>query len=697
MNFQGKAVLVFLEEDNIARAYFRVRPLMTDDGAVSPEALAAFPDDGYLRIVPDRNEQHTFKERMRSMCGLCIMDLRHMAPEANKIRTNKNYSPSRGETNQFIVYSDAVRALPDDLLYQVVSQEDVQNAVTPSVYIRSGANIQGPFNRETSQPVGEAAQLPPDSNEIHSLQYNGQELLFYWPRIELPPQVQEAPVEIAVETPAPINAYEQIQEMNAALPESANRLHDPAAVSVDFSPEQAQRPLVGTRFYQMRQQTSPYRRAHNSLAETVDQQRNPSRYETRYEAPGAVLARSAELRDVQNPVDAFKRALANVCQTPEAQQQAVTLMLAQEGIRSALSKSLSSDQKDLTIAAMHSQLQELEAERLMTLMQLDDAKKNLDAFKEETLQSASKAEQAKLDELKALQQKAQEAVDVANASLMPIEEKRKEVAEALEKAGSNALVAAAGVYTTKAEMIDRLEKSLRAAGFSVEAGDALAMLTAYALSPDGLLFVAETTADAHSALLAFAAALGAPYYDATDPETECAVLPGGNSPVFVSGKPGFLSSNKAGLTMVETRCADLSAMPWIVQTASLVKRPRAALAFRASQEAIPLALPCFPAVSKDSFAAELLKESELSSDTVAVLSAVRKELAALHKPLPLALAGMMYRFIAATQHDFTGGVAEAIDRAVSIFVVPHMRVSRISVDEIASLLAAMPRSLAAMK
>lgn len=696
MNFQGKAVLVFLEEDNIARAYFRVRPLMTDDGAVSSEALTAFPDDGYLRIVPDKNEQHTFKERMRSMCGLCIMDLRHMAPEANKIRTNKNYSPTRGENNQFIVYSDAVRALPDDLLYQVVSQEGVQSAVTPRVYIRSGANIQGPFNRETSQPVGEAAQLPPDSNEIHSLQYNGQELLFYWPRTEAP-QPQMMPAEMAAEAPAPVNAYEQIQEMNAALPESAHRLHDPASVPVDFAPDQAQRPLVGTRFYQMRQQMTPYRRAHNPLAETVDQQRNPSRYETRYEAPGAVLARSAELRDVQNPVDAFKRALANICQTPEAQQQAVTLMLAQESIRGALSKSLSSDKKDLTIAAMHSQLQELEAERLMTLMQLDDAKKNLDAFKEETLQSASKAEQAKLDELKALQQKAQDAVDAANASLTPIEEKRKEAADALEKAGSHAMVAAAGVYTPKAALIERMEKSLRAAGFSMENGDALAMLTAYALSPDGLLFIAETTADAHSALLAFAAALGAPYYDANDPETEYTVLPGGNSPVFVTGKPGFLSSNKPGLTMVETRCADLSAMPWIVQTASLVKRPRAALTFRASQEAIPQPLPCFPAVSMDSLAAELLKDSELSADTVAVLNAVRKELAALRKPLPLALAGMMYRFIAATQHDFTGGVAEAIDRAVSIFVVPHMRVSRIAVDEIASLLAAMPRSLAAMK
>ena len=174
MNFQGKAVLVYLEEDNIARAYFRVQPLMTQDGPVGPMA-AEYPDDGFLRIVPDKNEQHTFKERMRTLSGLCLVDLRFFPMDANKIRTNKNYSPTRGETNQFIVYSDAVRALPDYLVYQVVAEENVKSAVTPCVYIRKGANIQGPFRREDGQSAGETAQLPPDSGEIHSLTVNGQE------------------------------------------------------------------------------------------------------------------------------------------------------------------------------------------------------------------------------------------------------------------------------------------------------------------------------------------------------------------------------------------------------------------------------------------------------------------------------------------------------------------------------------------
>ena len=90
MNFQGKAVLVYLEEDNIARAYFRVQPLMTQDGPLGP-MTADYPDDGFLRIVPDKNEQHTFKERMRALSGLCLVDQRLFSTESDKIRTNKNY------------------------------------------------------------------------------------------------------------------------------------------------------------------------------------------------------------------------------------------------------------------------------------------------------------------------------------------------------------------------------------------------------------------------------------------------------------------------------------------------------------------------------------------------------------------------------------------------------------------------------
>ena len=102
MYFTGRTVLVYLEEDNIQRAYFRVRPLLTDQGPVERDLNAQYPDEGFLRIVPDKNEQHTFKERMRTLGTICLMDLSALQNDNQKIRTNKNYSPAKGEKNQIV-------------------------------------------------------------------------------------------------------------------------------------------------------------------------------------------------------------------------------------------------------------------------------------------------------------------------------------------------------------------------------------------------------------------------------------------------------------------------------------------------------------------------------------------------------------------------------------------------------------------
>jgi len=55
---------------------------------------------------------------------------------------------------------------------------------------------------------------------------------------------------------------------------------------------------------------------------------------------------------------------------------------------------------------------------------------------------------------------------------------------------------------------------------------------------------------------------------------------------------------------------------------------------------------------------------------------------------------MICRFVAALQDEL--GVAEALDRAVCYFVVPHLQAYKISVDEIKPLLSAMPRTLKAL-
>ena len=711
MNFQGKAVLVYLEEDNIARAYFRIQPLLTEDGSVATETLAAFPDDGFLRIVPDKNEQHTFKERMRSMCGLCVLDLRALPPEANKIRTNKNYSPARGENNQFIVYSDAVHAMPEDLFFQVVAEENVAAAHTPQVYIRKGAVIQGPFRRSDVQPVGEISQLPPDSNEIHAVSLAGQELLFYWPRqsaaqpAPVPPVEKETPaMPEAVPAPAPAEeespapeqtAYDQIQALNATLSENANRLHVQALAPMDYVPDQPQKPLVGTRLYQAPQRPAQPRRAHNPLMEAVEQQR----YAARYEAPGAVLQKSAELKEVSNPVDAFKRALEGIWRCRESQRQAVDMLLSQPGLKTMLSRAISTGETDLTLTAMHAQLQELEAERLMTLMQLDDAKKNLSAAREEALGELTAAEQQKLDQLKAAQEAAQKALEEAKAALAPVAEKRQEAVSALTAASFIGdapilpVAPAAGTACPKAELIARVEKALKAAGFMATAADAQTLLTIYALS-ERMEFCGETEADAQALLEAFAGALGAPVVNGLDKE-KIGLVPGGNSPVFIEnlGLNGLIKST--GFTLCLTN--SLRPNRYDEWADFYESAPFACVALQGALNVIPAPLSPCEAVSRESVRSEMLRESPLNQQTMDAVAALRRALAGAGRALPLTTVSALCRFIAATQNDFPGGVAEAMDRGVCALVLPHVRLYHLPVEQLLSAFAAMPRMLKALK
>ena len=76
----GTITLSFLEEDNQQRVIFRVVPLCTREGAVFRDKTVEFPDQGSLRIVPDKREQSTFKERMRAMAFATFLAKKEKRP-----------------------------------------------------------------------------------------------------------------------------------------------------------------------------------------------------------------------------------------------------------------------------------------------------------------------------------------------------------------------------------------------------------------------------------------------------------------------------------------------------------------------------------------------------------------------------------------------------------------------------------------
>ena len=125
MPLPGKYCFGILEEDNPTKSYFRFKPLLIEtEGKYEPFTDAeAYPENGCLRIVPDKNESSHFKARMRRMGRYAVVDLREHPEENDKIRPNKNYHGDGAEQNANIIYSDVVREpLPGSVL-EILSLE----------------------------------------------------------------------------------------------------------------------------------------------------------------------------------------------------------------------------------------------------------------------------------------------------------------------------------------------------------------------------------------------------------------------------------------------------------------------------------------------------------------------------------------------------------------------------------------------
>lgn len=183
MDLTGQIVLAYLEEDDARRVLFRVRPLLSAQGAFTQEDLEEYELDGFLRVAPDRQEQHSFKERMSSLGALCLINLSQAQPVMGKVRPNKNYAPGRGEDNRFIIYSDAVQELPPGMVFEVVSEEHRAGALTQQYYLRAGGRISGPYCPDGSLACPTARVLMPDSEQLFLVEMpDGNSRMFYWPQ-----------------------------------------------------------------------------------------------------------------------------------------------------------------------------------------------------------------------------------------------------------------------------------------------------------------------------------------------------------------------------------------------------------------------------------------------------------------------------------------------------------------------------------
>ncbi|MBR4067775.1 MAG: hypothetical protein IKK08_04005 [Clostridia bacterium] len=180
----GTVTLAYVEEDNKQRVIFRVFPLCTREGCMLLGSKELFPDDGSLRVVPDKREQSTFKERMREIGGLCAINLVSDGRELIKVRQNRNYAPEQGERNQQAIYSDVICEFSPDACFEVVQAgADASAALTAQVLIQNGMLLVGPVDREAAKDAS-LNELKPFGNDSFLLHQFRCEILgerrIYW-------------------------------------------------------------------------------------------------------------------------------------------------------------------------------------------------------------------------------------------------------------------------------------------------------------------------------------------------------------------------------------------------------------------------------------------------------------------------------------------------------------------------------------
>lgn len=729
MNLERELVFCYIEEDNIQRAYFRVRPLMTISGDVQEEAQRLWPDDGCLRIVPDRNEQHTFKDRMRTLGGYCVMNLLGIPADANKIRTNKNYKPDKGEKNQFILYSDTVQSLPEHTFFEVIEAkaEDfasaAEKALTPLFYIREDDTLYGPVRKaEPAKPetAQEAAGVLypltcPDGSE--------RVLLCIENKIaateEAKPAEQPAAKEEALPIGKPLqildqnkNFEETLQSLDQPLSKDANLLHQNAEKSIEAAaPKAPEKPLSGTPLFHASMRTS-VPQPKNKLQEVVSAQWRVARNEP----PTAPLPADAKMHQVENPVEVACERMRAAWQVPEAQNQLIDFLLSLDGMRAKLEPRLTALPENTPLQkVLQSRLEDMEAERLSVLLQLDKAKADLDAYRRSVidgLSSKAKAEATQLEAAKAEYEASIDGLKKQQAALIAqrdeltrrIDElQRTDLPAALAKALADAQIAApvngiplhlspvSGETAPAAELIRRVLDAFAASGMTISRNTAIALLALLGICPR--IGLATTSAAAASTMVRnVAVRMGweNSFAHQVTPEQKPVLAPqsaDSTAAVLLTSLAAYAPLDRITKVFLARNAQNLTRNPaYEAHSWPIINLPAMNTIPQLSGEG---RAPVSQAALKEFISASAAAPAEIDQ----VLAPVFK----LCAPLSGAAMQELYAFVGACTAHMEGGLAAACDWAILLWLIPSLERTAKTLAALKPLLGEYPLSLAAVQ
>lgn len=754
MNFDRSLIFSYLEEDNIQRAYFRVRPLLTLEGDVREKSLQLWPNEGGLRIVPDRNEQHTFKVRMRTLGSYCVVDLRNQPPEAGKIRTNKNYRPDKGEVNQYILYSDTVHALPEHTFYQLIDGTTADytaaaaQAVTPLFFIRENDALYGPVSKASPS-------MPETAKEASGM-------LFELPcpdgatRLMLCIDNGPAAEKIAEETPAAEAAEtEPVRDTSAAEATSASQAEDATAETNDVLPigetlqildqkqsheetlkeldkpvssdanllrQPEQKPLNLVTVQSKHEPLSGTPLVRTPLHMAVQQPKNKIQEVVstqwsigKYEPPAQNLPHGTAMREIHNPVEVACSRLREAWNAADAHEKLADYILSLDGARSKFEAKLCNG-KTLTILqrVLRERLQDLEAERLTALCELDRARRDVDAYKQELINGLATRIQRETGSLEIAKQEAEAHVAVLKAEINGLTLQRDGLLTKVNELQNNALPEAVAKLTADAHLfapvngiplrispisgekvpietlIERLMDICAKSGVRTTRNDAIAALVLLALSPRVGLS-SPTPAPVATLLKNIASAMGWQSSFAHQISAEQTPLVGLRP---VDHTPALLVTSLPNYAPI----SGISKLTLNRSTASLIRNA----AYDASQWPV-LMLPALPYVP-DVEVADAAPVSQSSLDDILLLSkAPQDDIDAVLSPIlkaALPLSGTarqeLCRFVSICAGLMDGGLPAAADWGILLWIVPALERGSKQYAAVKMLLDEYPLSLSKM-
>ena len=303
-------------------------------------------------------------------------------------------------------------------------------------------------------------------------------------------------------------------------------------------------------------------------------------------------------------------------------------------------------------------MQDLEAERLMAVMNLEKAKADQEAFARETLEKAAASRQEE-------EQAAQARLEALKQQITLLEHERDQLEEACRNQASGAPIRFSAETVPAQTVRDQLCRAFRERGLSCDAVRAEAILCAWAMEQSPVLYVdADVPGDRAEAALAFRSAFG--------------VLPeGGWTPAGPAGE---------ALTLAVADSLPKDGAPVHVSgfdraTVLLLDAPAAAedgfgavLFFPQSGEEPADELSVFPPVHVQALREEILsKKTELNAETSAFIVQLRRICAEHGETISVACVRRFKRFLMIAQNRMPRGILSALDQGMLLFVLPQIR------------------------